>query len=501
MSQIVKTIGRNTLYGYLMMGWTILLGFWITPRILHLLGNELYGIWGISLSTFGFATFLDLGLGSALVVSVADRQVRENPEEMNKAIHSAMTLYTLMGVVGGMVLIGGGQWLVRHFLKISPEFQGLAASILSVYGFLFMIQMPAKVYDDVLIGIQRLDVTNKIGICVRTTERLLVLLLLAAKFPFLLVVWVSGGVGVALYIFEFLMVKRLIPYHTLRFALRKKDAKELFTRGTQQFIAGFGFVFLGVIDKFLLGALIHVQTVTFYELASRPSQMLHQLSLRFFHPVYPASAELGARHETERLKVLFKKGIKILFVLLAPLAAAIFLWSGEIIRFWVGTGYELSGQILRVLTVGYFVLSFDIIPSAMMFGLNKAWIISYESLIRILLNIALSFLLIRRMGALGAAYGLTLASLITTTFFFFIIAKQIGIEMGEIVREVLLFPLLLCIGVWLLLREGSSFPLAKGPCFVLFMIFFFWISFIFYIGKKESLSMLKAVFGRTPIVS
>ena len=358
MSQIIKTIGRNTFYGYLMMGWTILLGFWITPRILHLLGNELYGIWGISLSAFGFATFFDLGLGSALVVSVADKRVRESPEEMNQAIHSAMTLYALIGVLGGVVLIGGGRWLMRHFLKISPEFQSLAASILSIYGFLFVIQMTAKVYDDVLIGLQRLDITNRIGICVRTAERLLVLFLLIVKCPFFLVVWISGGVGVTLYIFEFLMVKRLIPYHTLRFAFRKKDAKELFTRGTQQFIASFGFIFLGIIDKFFLGALIHIQTVTFYELATRPSQLLHQLSLRFFHPVYPASAELGARHETERLKVLFKKGIKILFVLLAPLAAAVFLWSSEIVHFWVGPGYELSSQMLRVLTVGYFVLSF-----------------------------------------------------------------------------------------------------------------------------------------------
>ncbi len=492
--RVIRIVGHNTLYGYAAMGWTVFLGFWVTPQILRAIGNELYGIWGIALSTFGVVTFFDLGLGSALVLYVAQYRVREKAEEVHQAIHSAQTLYALFGLLGGLLLFGGGRLMVTHLLKVSPEFQDLTCSILAIYGILFAIQMPAKVYEDVLVGMQRLDISTKIGLCVRTVERLLVLFLLIKKVNFLSVVWVSGGLGLLIYPIEFMMVKRLLPGYRLRFALRKKDIRNLFVTGGQQFVASLGGIFVGTTDRFLLGTLLHVRMVTFYDLASRPSQFLYQLSLRFFLPIYPVSAELQALQEKERIKTLFKKGTKVLFVLLTPLALAVFLWSFEIIRFWVGPEYALSGQMLQILTLSYFIHSLNVIPAAMMYGLNKAWIISSESFTRLSLNFLFSFFLIRKIGAVGAAYGLALANGVTVPFFFWFMAKRVNIGGRELLSEVLLFPLLLCFlgSLFFLLGRLVSFPL--GISFAIFVLFFGWSSIVFYIGKDEFFSLVGAVF-------
>ena len=494
---IIKTVGHNTLYGYAVMVWSTFLGFWITPYILRALGNELYGIWGIALSTFSAATFFDLGLGSALVFFVADKRIRESSDEVNATINSGLFLNFCFGFLGGLLLVGGGHVIVHNFLKVSPKLQELATATLSIYGLLFMVQMPAKIYEDVLIGMQRLDITNKTGLCIRTVERLLVLFLVLKGIHFLVIVWISGSLAVSLYFIEFFFVKQLMPNYHLRLTLRKKDLKALFSTGGQQFIAGVGYVFMGVIDRFLLGSLLHVRMVTFYDLASRPSQLLHQLSLRFFQPVYPAATELKARQKNEQLKSLFKKGTKIVFVLFAPLAFSIFFWSLELVRLWVGTGYDLAGQMLRILTVNYFVLSLNVIPSAMMFGLNKAWILSWESLTRIFLNFVLSFIFINRIGPLGAAYGVTLASLMTTMPFFWWMAREVGIGGKELFFEVLLFPLLILSLGPLFFMGGPLLGFHIFWRFATFTIFFLCTSLFFYIGKGETISLLKAVFVRS----
>jgi len=495
--RVIQTVSHNTLYGYAAMVWSAFLGFWATPYILRFLGNERYALWGIALSAFGVATFFDIGLGSALVLFIAEKRVRGTSSEVNATINSALTLYFCFGILGGLFLVGGGRLIVEYFLKVSPEFRGLATSILSIYGFLFMVQMPAKVYEDVLIGMQRLDITNKTGICVRTVERLLVVVLLMRRVSLLNVVALSGCVGLSLYFIEFFLVKRLIPDYRLRFGFRSEDARVLFLTGGQQFIASLGYIFVGVIDRFLLGSLLHVSMVTFYELATRPSQLLYQLSLRFFQPVYPATTELNAHEQKEKLRSLFKKGTKILFVFLTPLAWFAFFWAEALIHFWVGPGYELSAQMLRVLTVNYFVLSLNVVPSAMMFGLNKAWILSGESLLRIFLNLVLSFVLITRMGALGAPYGLTFASLLTTPIFFVWMAREVGIKIKELFLEVLMFPLLIvCIGSLFFIR-GPLRVLPSFWRFSIFTIFFLFGSLFFYIGRNESARLLRAVFART----
>ncbi len=492
--RLIKTVGMNIAYGYLTMAWSIALGFWATPLVLRFLGNEQYGLWGIILSLFGTVTFLDIGLGSALVLFVADRRVRENAAEVHATINSALTLYLFFGLLGGLFLIFGGRGFLTPLLKISPEFQRLVHSLFSLYGLLFIIQMPVKVYEDVLIGLQRLDLTNKTGLAIRTLERLLVILLLMKGVPFLNVAAISGAIGVCLYITEFFFVRRLLPGYRVNFKLRRRDLIAFLTTGIQQFIAGFGSILVGVIDRFLLGTLLHVRFVTFYELASRPAQLIYQVSLRFFLPIYPASTELHAHEKNRELHALFKKGTKLVVVLSIVLTWVLFFWAPALIAFWVGPGYDLSASMLRILSINYFLLSLNLVPAAVMYGLNKAWVLSWEGLIRIVLNAVFSFLFITRFGAVGASYGLTLASLMTTLVFFVWMAREVGVGVQELFLEVLLFPI--AMGLLGVLFLQGPIPLAEPWRFALFLALFCFTAFFFYLGKQEATMLVKTLFGR-----
>ena len=250
---------------------------------------------------------------------------------------------------------------------------------------------------------------------------------------------------------------------------------------------------MGIIDRFLLGALLQVSAVTYYDLATRVSYMLFQLSTRFFLPVYPASAELHAKHDTPRLRSLFFKGMKVGVVMTLPVALAFILWSKPLIQHWLGSGYDLTSACLRVLAVNYAVWGLSVVPSAIMYGLNKPGVLVVEGVLRVILNAILSFLFISRMGMIGAAYGVTLATLITALSFLILKGKILQISAVQLGREVFMIPALSIVTAIFLFHVRHFLKIPVILLYGLFTAAFLYVSYVFYLGKETTRHLLRSV--------
>jgi len=487
----VKKLGRNTFYNYVGFGWTALLGFFITPFILRFLGNEQYGIWMIAASTFGFVSYLDLGFNSSIVLHVANRLAQKRQDEVNRIINTTLTIFILLGGAIGACLILFSQPLVHSVLRVSEHQRSLGVAILQIYGFWFMLQMPSKTFDSVLIGLQRIDIYTKISILIRTFERLLVLFLLWQGSGLKFVVFLSLGVNFVQSLISYFLVKRVVPSYRLSFGIQWRDFKKLFSTGIQQFFSEITAAFTGTVDRFLLGSLVHISSVTFYDLATRVSYLIFQLNTRFFLPMYPLSAELVAKKNFDQLESFFLKGLKVAIIITIPCSLFIVLFAKPLIHFWLGEGYLLTSESLRILIISYSLSSLSVIPSAIMYGLNKAWVVVLEGIARIFLNFVLSFILIGKIGLIGASWGLMIATFITTSVFLFVKGKMLHIPIIRIVREVILVPLIAIIGSFFLFKYGTLWDVPKLVTYVIFTPLFLYVSILHYLGKNEVLNVIR----------
>ncbi len=73
-------------------------GFFLSPFILHHLGDDAYGLWVLIFSLTGYYGIFDLGIRSSLVRYVSKFQAIGDKEELARLIHTSFVTYSCIGI-------------------------------------------------------------------------------------------------------------------------------------------------------------------------------------------------------------------------------------------------------------------------------------------------------------------------------------------------------------------------------------------------------------------
>ena len=77
-----RRIAQNVLSNWLALAITTVVGFFLSPLVVHYLGNLTYGVWVIVMSLVAYMNLLDLGLRGAVTRFVSKgprRKIMRNP--------------------------------------------------------------------------------------------------------------------------------------------------------------------------------------------------------------------------------------------------------------------------------------------------------------------------------------------------------------------------------------------------------------------------------------
>src|SRR5215475_1017580 len=77
----------------------IVVAFFLTPFVIHCLGDRMYGFWSLVGTFIGYYGLLDLGLGGAVSVYLSRALGKGDQEECRSVFSAAMQLYVVLGVV------------------------------------------------------------------------------------------------------------------------------------------------------------------------------------------------------------------------------------------------------------------------------------------------------------------------------------------------------------------------------------------------------------------
>jgi O-antigen/teichoic acid export membrane protein len=85
----------------------------------------------------------------------------------------------------------------------------------------------------------------------------------------------------------------------------------------------------------------------------------------------PLSSQLEARNNFAKLRELIQMSVQSAFLLLAPLAAFLFVFGRELLTLWVGPQYAIAYRLLVLLTLGVGVASTQCCVQSMLFGIER----------------------------------------------------------------------------------------------------------------------------------
>ncbi|HEV2349353.1 MAG TPA: oligosaccharide flippase family protein [Terriglobia bacterium] len=412
-------IPRSLFSNWAGMGANVVVGFLLAPFIVHRLGNTSYGIWALVIQLTGYMGVFDVGVRSALVRFVARFRAAGDQGSMNRLLSMTLTMYSGLATVTIAVGLALATLALPH-MQIPLSMRWDSQVVLMLTAITLAAGFPLGLFQAVLSGLSRWDLTNAVNIST--------LLLRTA----LIVIFLLNGHGlIALGIINLLttlmgygscgiLVFKLMP--NTKISLFKWDQtffRPVFAHSFYSFLIGIGNRINYGVDTIVIAAFLPVQAVTFYVIGFKLVQYLRDLVNASSVIIAPIVSGLEAQQRTDEIQAMLVQGCKFLLLASYPVIAGLLILGPDFIQVWMGNGYkETSGKVLMILACGQFVSFTEHIPAHILFGLSQHKINAWCTILEAVLNLGLSIALVQSFGIYGVALSTTIGIVIVRGWIF-----------------------------------------------------------------------------------
>lgn len=444
--------------------------FLITPVIIKTVGPSAYGVWAILYAVFGYFLLLDFGFNTAVSKYTAEHIALDKRKVLNRIISSVFTI--LLGIGFLIILLGlGAAPLFLKYFKIPAELRyetKIAFLIMSINAALFLI---SGVYGNTIYGLQRVDVWQKYGTIQLATNALLTILLLRMG---------TGLIGISIaYLFSTLLIFILyivfIRANNCGIVIRpslfdKKILRKIAPYSSRSFILASCGRLLYYTDYIVIGLFLGTKSVTPYEIAYKLCFYATYISSPISTSVFPRFSSLYATGNYEALGRLYLRVVKLSLAIMMPVGIFLILFGSSFISLWVGGENFAGTKVLFVLVAMTFMHVLGTPSGFLLQGIGKNVGLIYMILLDAILNLALSIILVQKIGIFGVALGTLTAHLLTTFWICpLLVCKHIKLSIKRYIAKGVLPPLLSGLGAYCIIVFVQKWVLSPANFFNLTM--------------------------------
>jgi O-antigen/teichoic acid export membrane protein len=346
-----RNLGANWI-GY---GAQLAVTFFLSPFVVHSLGDSRYGVWTLLTSLTGYLGLVDIGVRGGTGRYINYYLGRNEHEEVSNVVSTSLLFYA---VISMMVFAASAILAVLFddiFPKIQPEYVCEAQWVLLLLGLNVWISFFASTFSQLLAAAERFDLlmfADVIVLAVRTAATIWVLTTGCGLIELAIVTAGSGLLGCAL-VAAMARWKGPRVYIRLRH-LRWASFREVFLFGTWSFL-GQASTQLGVYaGSAIIGMLIGAAEITFYAIGATLIGYAATFISNITGVIVPDMLKAGGRGDQNRLRRLMGSGTRAVMFLAVPILVGFMTLGGEFISVWMGPGYAASALVLSILTVARF---------------------------------------------------------------------------------------------------------------------------------------------------
>jgi len=485
-----RRLYQNTIANFAITILPLIIGLFLTPFIVHHLGNSAFGIWALALTLVGFSGFFDLGLTPTVSKKIAEYIAKDEKEQVNITSSTILVFYCGLGLLALVSFFIIGKFFLTSWFNIPQELEGVARIAVYILGIQALISFPLRWLDGIVQGMQRFAFRALvIGLTAILNAALIVVLLLQGHGLITLVV-----IGLVTQMIQgcgyFIYIRRALPYLAIRpRQFRWDDAKPLLSFSLQIFVVQIcAFLILGT-DKVIIGVFLPIAAITMYEIGLRIYNAIRSLVASAFAVVLPAASELDATGNKQGLQELFLRGSKYVLIAYLFLAVPAIMLAHPFITWWMGEEFSLAASILVVLLIGQMFNVLNFVSVAIFLGIGKLKVLTIVRVASAAFNVGISIFLLQIMGIVGVAWGTTIQFFLSDIFLLFYSLSQFGVPLRHYLRECILttFPFAAIAGAILFLDinltnvEGIGMIVLAGAIYVLVFG-----SLVFFLGLNQS---------------
>ncbi len=262
--QIVKNVGSS----WVALAVNILVGIFLSPFILHHLGDAAFGIWVLIFSLTGYYGIFDFGIRSSIIRFVSKYTATNDLREVSGLINTALFTYSCVGFLCLIITLVGSFYVDRVF-HVSPGLQSTARWLLLMVGTSVGIGFPLGMFGGVLEGMQKFYVLNWTTIVSSLLRVLLIVFYLNRGYGLLTVALITVGLPFLASMVRGIVALRALP---VRFSWSYVER-----RAFRQMANYSGLTFMIIVaaqlrfktDAIVIGKILSSAAITYFYAGSR----------------------------------------------------------------------------------------------------------------------------------------------------------------------------------------------------------------------------------------
>ena len=438
--QIVTNVGSS----WFSLGFDVLVGLFLSPFLLHWLGDTAFGIWVLIFSITGYYGLFDLGIRSSVVRYVSKFTANDDVEDLAKLINTSLFTYSCIGVLSLLVTVFLS-FYVDHIFKIPPEFHSTARWLLLMVGASVGIGFPLGVVGGYLDGLQRFYINNWANIAGDVARLVLIVLAVRHGRGLLTIAAITVILPIVLYVIRGIIAYRILP---VPFGFKYVD------RSTFRTMANYSGVTLIIMiatqlkfktDNLVIGTMISAAAVTYFSIGARIVSYAQQMVMALAQNFLPLASQSEATGNMNRLRKVFLAGNRVCAFTAFPITVTLLILGKSVIEVWVGKRYvATSYSVLVILIIPATLMWAQAASGRVLFGISKHRTWAFVTLGEGIANLVLSIILVRFYGIVGDAWGTAIP--LTCSMLFFMpqhLSKKLDIRLRTFIRESYRLPFLL----------------------------------------------------------
>ncbi len=423
----------------------------MVPFMINKLGAGDYGTYILATSFAGYFSFMTFGVGETLQKYVAEYHAKAAYNYLNKIIIASLVFYSFMGLLTGGLLAGLAAFFVDVF-QFSEAELSKAKTIVYVVAVVSLISWPASIFASILKGIQKYTIVNKISFIVSLFSTAAIVVLITRGYSIISLVIATNLFGLLGWLIQWIMARRHFPNLQLKWQqFEFAVLKSIFGFSIHLFLMRIARLLTYHADRLILAFFMPVQTITFYEVVTKPQYWIRTVTKITNGAVMPAISEAQAVKNRQFMRRVIFWGSRYTLAAVLAMVIPFMLVSKEFLGNWIGVEYEVYAFEMQ-LFISYLIFSAaNGLIQAVMIGMGQVKELSVIALVSGIANVILSIILVQLWGLLGILLATVFIALAVTPVYIAIFSKRIKVPFFQFLREIYLAPYLIGAGVAILL--------------------------------------------------
>jgi O-antigen/teichoic acid export membrane protein len=393
------------------------LAFFVSPIIVHRLGNELYGVWTLIVQITGYFTVLDFGVNTAIVRFISMYTAQKNPQKANDIYNTSLLFFLIMslGILLCSVIFGVFFPNLFNIAGLSPSY---ASVVFILVGLDIAFNLLFGVFSAALKALQEFLKLNIVSITLVLFKNLVLVIMLLHGYKLLSLAFIQISCSLVGFLLNYLILRHSYPFFHLRqSSCSLATLKHIFNYSIYSFVIAIAGRIIFLTDSIVIGRSIGVSQITFYAIPATLVDYLGRLVGALTAALLPVISSQDAVGDVEKNQRLYVTGTRYILIITLPVIYVLMTVGHDFIAIWMGAQYGTQSKaVLRFLLIGYVFAFPQWVAYSVLGGTSNHRFLAYVLTAEAIINLGLSIMLSSVYGIEGVAIGTSLPLMLINLF-------------------------------------------------------------------------------------